>query len=136
MLRIENKVVARFRDGKMVKGVTHDFNPNKDTFHVTQTGGEKGLLEIQISLLKAVFFVKTFEGNQDYEEQKFTKEGLKGLPGLKVKVRFLDGEVLYGTTTGYAPERKGFFLQPADKGGNNDRLFVVNESTADVATWR
>jgi hypothetical protein len=33
-----NKVVARYVDGRMLKGFTSDFNPSKDEFHVTPDG--------------------------------------------------------------------------------------------------
>ena len=137
MLEVENKVVVRFRDGRMIKGYTHDFNANREIFHVTdaQYGGR--IIEVSTSLLKAVFFVKTFEGNQNHRRSDdFSMERLKNVSGLKVKVTFSDGEVMYGSTHGYAPERKGFFIFPADKRSNNDRAFVIVESTDDVKTWR
>ena len=31
-----NKVVARFADGRVVKGMTLDFSPEKDLFHVAR----------------------------------------------------------------------------------------------------
>ena len=135
MFKIENKVVARFRDGSMVKGITYDFNPNTDIFHITEAGEGKETLEVSVSQLKAVFFVKSFEGSQEYEGKDFTKESLRHIPGLKLKVAFEDGEVIYGTTTGYTPARKAFFLLPADKESNNQRLYVIRESTNKVETW-
>ena len=137
MLKIENKVVVRFQDGRMLKGYTHDFNPNKEIFHVTE-GQDKGkVIEVSTSLLKAIFFVKTFEGNRNHRSaDDFTRESLKNVPGLKVKITFSDGEVMYGSTHGYAPERKGFFIFPADKESNNERVFVIVESTDNVETWR
>ena len=30
-----NKIVARFADGRIVKGMTADFSPAKDLFHVS-----------------------------------------------------------------------------------------------------
>jgi len=137
MLQIENKVVVRFRDGSMVKGFTHDFNPNKEIFHVTEVQDGGKVIEVSTSLLKAVFFVKTFEGNKNHRStDDFTMESLENIPGLKVKITFSDGEVMYGTTHGYAPERKGFFIFPADKESNNERVFVVRGSTDAVETWR
>jgi len=89
------------------------------------------------SPLKAVFFVKTFEGNKDYRSpEDFSLDRLKIIPGLKVKVTFFDGEVMYGSTNGYAPERKGFFIFPVDKGSNNDRVFAIRDSTVTVETGR
>jgi hypothetical protein len=55
---------------------------------------------------------------------------------LKIRVDFLDGEVMYGMTHGYAPSRKGFFVFPADKDTNNERVFVIREATAAVKTWK
>jgi hypothetical protein len=136
-LKVENKVVVRFRDGRLVKGFTHDFNPNREIFRVTEAGDGGKVVEVSTSLLKAVFFVKTFEGNKDHRgTDDFTVESLKNIPGLKVKITFSDGEVMYGSTHGYAPERKGFFIFPADKESNNERAFVIVASTDKVETWR
>ena len=52
------------------------------------------------------------------------------------EVTFLDGEVMFGMTNGYSPGRKGFFVTPADKTGNNERVYVFTHSTADVQTLR
>jgi len=137
MLKIENKVVVRFRDGKMLKGYTYDFFPHRNVFHITETQYAKEVIEVSNSSLKAVFFVKTFEGNKDYRgPEDFSWDSLKNIHGLKIKVTFFDGEVMYGTTNGYTPERKSFFIFPADKKSNNERVFVIKESTVAVETWR
>ena len=31
---IQNKIVVRYQDGRINKGVTNDFSPNKDLFHL------------------------------------------------------------------------------------------------------
>ena len=36
-------VVARFLDGRTVKGTTHDFAPNRDEFHIYEQGDEGSL---------------------------------------------------------------------------------------------
>jgi hypothetical protein len=137
MSKIENKVVVRFRDGNMLKGYTYDFFPHKNVFHLTETRYSKDVTEVSKSLLKAVFFVKTFEGNKNHRgPEDFSLESLKNIHGLKIKVTFFDGEIMYGTTNGYAPNRKGFFVFPADKETNNERVFVIMESTSAVETWR
>jgi hypothetical protein len=137
MTEIENKVVVHFRDGRVLKGYTYDFNPNKEVFHVTKTQNGTEVVEISTSQMKALFFVKSFEGNRRHPgPDEFSMEGYKNSPGIKVKVTFLDEEVMYGSTHGYAPNRKGFFISPANKDLNNKRVFVVKESTAAVETWR
>jgi hypothetical protein len=137
MVKPENKVVIRFRDGRIVKGYSYDFNPNKETFHVTKGENEREVFEVSTSLMKAVFFVKTFEGNKDHPgADDLSMESLKKIPGLKVKVTFFDDEVMYGSTHGYAPDRKGFFIFPVNKEDNNERVFVIKESTVAVETVR
>ena len=56
------QVVAHFTDGKMLKGTTQDFNPNRPSFHIKPVGGGPAV-EVRCGLLKAVFFVKNLEGN-------------------------------------------------------------------------
>ncbi len=133
MPKIENKVVVRFRDGKMLKGYTYDFNPRKEIFHVTKNQYANEVMEVSTLRLKAVFFVRTFEGNRNHRNlDDFSLETFKNIPGLKVKVTFFDGEVMYGSTNGYQPERKGFFIFPADEESNNERVFIIRESTVEV----
>jgi hypothetical protein len=138
MPTIETKVVVHFRDGKIVKGYCYDFTPNKDIFHVSPVKDDTQTVEVSTSVVKAVFFVNTFEGNKGHENhEEFSMQNFKfDEVSLKVRVDFLDGEVMYGMTHGYAPNRKGFFVFPADKETNNQRVFVVREATASVKTWR
>jgi hypothetical protein len=81
--------------------------------------------------LKAVFFVRDFAGNGGYNEGKSFVSG-KPLSGRKVEVTFQDGEILVGTTTGYDPNRPGFFLFPADDKSNNVRMYIVAKSVKAV----
>jgi len=134
----EHKVVVHFRDGEIVKGRTYDFTPTKDSFHVTTLQDHKHIVAVSTPLIKAVFFVGTFRGNKNHENhEEFSMENFKfDDASLKVRVDFLDGEVMYGMTNGYSPNRKGFFVFPAEKRTNNARVFVIKDSTASVKTWR
>ena len=128
------KVVARFADGRIVKGGTNDFIPAKDRFHVAlaQTPGSSGTTEILTRDLKAVFFVKDFAGDPQREERK-EFDPSRPPAGRKIRVRFLDGELMVGTTQGYQPGRSGFFLLPADPQSNNERCYVVSSATQEIA---
>ena len=126
------KVVARYIDGKTIKGLSQDFFPNKDRFHVYPADKPSGgTVEILLKELKAVFFVRDFVGNFEYNERKEYVEGDKP-SGRKIEVTFKDGEVLVGTTLGYDPSRPGFFLFPADPKSNNVRVFVVTTAVKKV----
>ena len=129
-----NQVVARFLDGRTLKGQTNDFLPAKNLFHISTNGsgaGEKPL-EVKVPDLKALYFVRSLSG--DPEHQKTNEFPTQApAPGRKVQVTFKDGEVLVGTTQGYQPERPGFFLLPADPRSNNERCYIVASATQKVA---
>jgi hypothetical protein len=122
---IANKIVVKYKDGKIVKGWSTDFGPNKEIFHLhpLEEYG-KDALEIEISSLKAVFFVKDYKGDKDYKKVRTFEGQPQGI--------FKDGENFYGTTHSYDPERKGFFVYPIDPKDNNDRVFVVSPSVDSV----
>ena len=140
--KIQNLVVARYRNGKMIRGVTHDFGTQKKVFHVNTVEKHgrtvKGkVFEISLSELKAVFFVKSLEGKQGPPSLKGLMEETSEAPGLmKVRITFFDGEILVGTTHGYTPERDGFFVVPLEKDSNNLRIFVVSSAVKKVETWK
>jgi hypothetical protein len=117
-----NRVVVRYANGRMLKGQTNDFFPNKPVFHLETNPSEKGQ-EVEIKDLKAVFFVRELGGDPTY--QKTNEFPPQALSGRKVEVTFSDGEIIAGTTLGYDPSRPGFFLIPADPNSNNLRIFVV-----------
>jgi small nuclear ribonucleoprotein (snRNP)-like protein len=130
---LNNKVVARFADGRVVKGSTSDFVPTKDVFHVAAVDAAPGSkpLKIQTKELKAVFFVKDLVGKPEYQMHQVFDPG-RPLTGRKVKVVFKDGEVLLGTTQGYEPNRPGLFMLPADQDSNIERCYVVAAATRKI----
>jgi hypothetical protein len=131
---IQNKIVVHYQDGRINKGVTSDFFPNKGVFHLLPVNALPETKPILVSLqeLKAVFFVKTFEGNPEYKDKK-ELEADKTVVGRKIRVIFKDGEVLVGTTHGYQPNRPGFFIHPTDTQSNNERCFVISAATQEVS---
>jgi hypothetical protein len=123
------KIVVRFSDGRIKKGYSQDFFPNKPVFHLTMShsGESAEPEEIRLADLKAVFFVNTFDGNPGYSERKKFAEG-DSPKGRRVEVTFADGEIIQGSVLGYNAKEIGFFLFPADPTGNNLRAFVVNNA--------
>ncbi|MFZ5876363.1 MAG: DUF6982 domain-containing protein [Nitrospirota bacterium] len=125
---MQNRIVLHFGDGRIVKGSTGDFFPDKQWFHVTENGTGTAN-RVDVAKLKGVFFVKDYDGNPDYESTYDVER--KGL-GRKVKVSFKDGESVIGYTSGFSPSKPGFFLFPADPNGNTEKIFVVIMSTEDI----
>jgi hypothetical protein len=126
---MNNRVVARFSNGTVLKGQTWDFTPTREVFHMILSAGGR---QIPVSLrgLKALFFVRDFTGDSNYINR--WNLDCDRTSGKKLMVTFLDGEVLFGTTQGYHPEDLGFFLYPADPDSNNIRVFIINESVESV----
>ena len=122
-----NKVVARFKDGSLMKGQTNDFFPNRTSFHLQTLNGETETIVIE--QLKAFFLVKDFDGNKDYNEEYSDK--VSGA-GRKIRVMFSDGEKITGYTLGYSPDRQGFYMTPADITSNNVRIFVVKSASEKI----
>jgi hypothetical protein len=123
----KNKVVARFRNGSILKGNTSDFLPNKNQFHLETENGD--ILTVDVDQLKAIFFVKDFTGNKDHVESY--ADQISGC-GRKIRVKFSDGELIVGYTTGYSPDRQGFYITPAEAKSNNERIFVVKSASEKI----
>jgi len=124
--------VAHFQTDRLLKGVTADFLPTKDVFHVVPSDSAPGAkpAEVKVSDLKALFFVKDFDGSADRQRgDEFTRPPV----GRKIRVVFKDGEVLVGTTQGYQPGRSGFFVVPANASGNNERCYIVAAAAKEVS---
>ena len=126
---LQVKVVARYRDGRMVKGSTSDFGPNKESFHVLEEDSGT-VVEVLRDDLKAVFFVSSLDGDPRHVED-LELEGKSG-QGRKIEVELVDGERIAGFTMGFSRNRPGFFVFPADEGSNNSRIFVVTKSVRSV----
>lgn len=131
-----NIVVARYKNGSVLKGFTMDFVAEKPLFHLhVESGPEAGTVkEVKVAELKAVFFVNTPEGNKEYNEKKrFEEIDAKNLHGMKIKVEFKDGEVVRGVSLGYNKTKKGFFVVPLDPQSNNKRVYVVTDAALRIS---
>lgn len=126
------KTVVHYKDGRILKGLTREFLPHRETFDLSVTDDpEAKVVEVWAPDLKAVFFVKDLAGNPGRVDSKEFQPGQPGV-GQKVSVRFKDGELLVGTTETYAAGRKGFFLVPADAHSNIERCYVLVAATQEI----
>jgi hypothetical protein len=126
------KVVPAYLDGRRLKGYTNDFSPARDQFFLFPEGaepvaGERGT-PVRLAELKALFFVKQFAGDPAH----IPTSGNMQQPGRRIEVTFLDSEMLIGFSVAFNPKGVGFFLQPADAAGNNERIFVVNRNARQI----
>ncbi len=134
-----NKVVVHYLDHRLERGYTTDFRPDKPLFHliVKEDDREKSV-PVKFANLKAFFFVKELRGkSRTRPVKKKTFEDIEDTKHIekKVKVEFTDGEVLYGLTMGYSPQRQGFFFTPIDPESNNERIFAVLTAVKDITFY-
>jgi hypothetical protein len=120
-------IVARFKDGSLLRGNTSDFSPFRTSFHLELENAEE--ISVDMDRLKAVFFVKD---SPEVDEQIERYKNIKAMGGKKVKVHFLDGELISGYALEYSSNHHGFFLTPDDHASNNERIFVITAATEKI----
>jgi len=133
------KVILRFVDGKLLKGFIRDLKLSADYLFLEDESNNQH--KVRLKELKAIFFVRRFEGDRSYHEKKtFT-----GNPpsSKRIFVKFKDGENMMGYIEGAIPwqrgffnetmKEKGFYLLPADEGSNNIKTLVITSAVKDVA---
>ncbi len=137
------KIVAHQVDGTLIKGYTRtlvpqpveDLEPHQAQhpsykIPVTTADGEK--TQLHLSDLKALFVVKSFDGNRDYREVKFFTQEPE-IDGLWVRLSFRDNEVLEGIVLNNLDFllHPGFFLKPPDPLSNNRLVYVVKAALSE-----
>lgn len=126
------KVVAHYKDKRVLKGSTEDFDPSCSALLLVPQGvARTKAVRVELEELKALFFVRALEGNPGYEERKVPTATRKPL-GRLLRITFLDGETLVGSTLEYDPQAVGFSVYPIDLKSNNTRVFVINSAVRRV----
>jgi hypothetical protein len=132
VVEMSNLVVARYTDGRVLKGVTRDFSPNRAMFHIDPQDGSLPE-ELRFRQLKALFFVNSLDGDPARQDVRgFVHGPVETQQGKKIAVRFRDGEFICGYSLSWSPDREGFFMFPADVHSNNQRIYVITTSTLEV----
>jgi hypothetical protein len=120
---MSHRVVARFSDGRLIKGTSVDVAPGRPMCHI-QTA-DSGSVPVALAELKALFFVRDLNSDPEPDAEPNRGAAATRLPGTKrIDVRFRDGEEMWGLVNRYPPPRPFFFLLPANPGSNNIRILV------------
>lgn len=133
--------MAHFKDGQIAKGFSRDFAPERESFHIVRRDGETATSqEVRLDDLKALFHVKTW-GRKD--QHRGVTPGFpdsaprpRGRAYVKTVAEFFDGEKIFGYSQDYDPNRRGFYLVPADPKDNNDRIYVLTSSLVNIQFLR
>ncbi len=129
---MQNRVVAHFQDGHLVKGLSLDVAQNRPVCHV-RTDSD-GTVKVALADLKALFFVHEFDGDPDFVESDQPVEGDMRLHGTyQITVQFKDGERMVGLSNRVPPAKPFFFMMPIDNRSNNIRMLVNSDALVEAA---
>jgi hypothetical protein len=120
----------------MIKGVSHDIQPTRPTFHVQTPEGKKAT--VQLADLKAVFYVRSLDGNSAHNEDlKPDPTDVRNRGSTVVTLRFHDRETIVGLSNASPVNRPFFFVSPVDVRSNNIRILVNQAALAGIEfpTW-
>jgi hypothetical protein len=135
------KVVAHRKSGQIVKGFA-ELNVAVNDRGIPESGPiplPKSLVihssingrgvSIPVDTLKALYFVKSFEGDAAYAETKFFNPAPK-IEGLWVHLTFTDGETTEGILSNNINfvNDAGFLMNPPDPQSNNHAVYVLKSA--------
>ena len=127
---MENKIVVHMKDGKIHKGITQDFLPSGEVFHLLPAEGGGVPMRVCLDDMKALFYVKDYVGNRDFVARRQFDEARRA--GRRAILTFSDGESLWGTLGEESEGHDGFFFFPVDEDDNNIRIFVIRSSLKEM----
>jgi len=135
VVRYEDRAIRGFIDaselGSVEQLLRNDPQCSLDLIRLRLVGSET-IEEVPTKDAKAVFFVKTFDGDLRHRALHF-HEHAPIVQGLWVRVYFYDGEMIEGiisNTRDFVLEG-GFFLAPTDPNGNNSLVYVLKGGLKD-----
>jgi len=129
MSELGRLVAVRSLDKVVIKGLTFDFRPNRDFFHIEEEGGSAPV-RVLIENLKAIFFIKTLGRNPSCVDKRSFEKRIG--PEKKVWIEFVDGEKMAGWSSSFASPREGFFVFPADPSSNTEMAYVFHSAIAQM----
>jgi hypothetical protein len=135
VIRYENHAVRGFAEaselGSVEQLLRNDPQYSLESIRLRLVDSEK-TEDVSTKDAKAVFFVKTFDGDLRHRALHF-HEHAPVVPGLWVRVYFHDSEMIEGiisNTKDFVLET-GFFLMPTDPNGNNKLVYVLKAGLKD-----
>lgn len=135
VIRYEDRAVRGFAEekelGTIAQLLRNDSQNSIDSIRLKILDSDD-VQEMPTKDAKAVFFVKTFDGDLRHRALHF-HEHAPVVEGLWVRVYFSDGEMIEGiiSNTREFVLEDGFFLRPTDPNGNNRLVYVLKGGLKD-----
>ncbi|MDQ1256480.1 MAG: hypothetical protein QG656_1076, partial [Candidatus Hydrogenedentes bacterium] len=127
------RLVIRYKDKRRLSGVSFTLNPRGTEFHLDVVNtegvptGESVL--VKFDELKAIFYVKSFDGN--FDKSTIYREWIP--EGKEMVVKFTDGEVIRGfSLQQYKGDEIRFYLIPNDPSSNNISMLIERSAVEQV----
>ena len=128
---MENRVVAHFLSGRVLKGSSFDISPSRPVCHLATR--DQGTVAVKLGDLKALFFVKDLQRDPEHHDEQVPASGDPRARGARwLKIRLQGGERLIGLAPVYDETRLFFFVMPVDTNGNNIRVLVTRAASASI----
>jgi len=126
------KVVVRKLDRSLVKGFVESAT-YLSLNRMEMIDREGRAMTVPLPEIKAVFFVRDFDGNPQRSERKLFQSRPR-MAGLWVQMTFKDNEVLEGLLPNNLVEisQEGFLVTPADLYSNNLKIFVPRTALSKI----
>lgn len=124
------KVIVRTRDQQLFRGFSKAEFIDDQNVRIIDAKGNQQSFPLQD--LKAVFFVRDFQGDPSYRAVRFfAKEDPP--PWLWVQLTYQDGEIMEGRVRNSPAllDGAGFYLWLSDEGANNVLVYVVKSALKD-----
>jgi hypothetical protein len=122
------RVVARFRDGRLSSGVTNDFHPSKPYLNLSTTPTSGDTRFMQISQMEALYFLR--DGGE--EGRLDSPVSASAMHGRQIEVTLPNGDTIVGSTLNYRRDGNGFFVHPFDPRSEHSRVFVTTAGVRHV----
>ena len=124
------RIVARFEDGRLLRGFCRDFLPIGGAIDVwaLPDAPQQARITVPVRHLKAVIFQSAGEPGRIGD----TRLEQPGSRARRAAVTFLDDEVIEGMVLDYQPDGVGFYLVPLDTARDDVRFFVFLRAIREV----
>ena len=93
------------------------------------TCGPSRAPQCRLADLKALFFVRSLDGDAAHDESRVPDPSDPRSRGATIiKLGFADGETIVGSTIRYPPNRPFFYVVPVDAKSNNIRILINKDA--------
>lgn len=116
------KLILRYLNGMVIPALVGFFENGTDPITAINPDGTP--LCVNVSELKAAFFVRDYLGNPSYQTLLDEEELRKRTSGIFVRLYFKDGETMMGQVAKDTDFTKGFFVKVLDPDDNNILVYV------------